>query len=133
MSTEKKKFKEKRILDKISLEFEPKIEKKILSDEIFMKFIKRIEIAINKFVNLNNLELKNKIYFEKDFEIPDLDKLILSIQIEDLSVQEKLDVWDEIDGFIRKNIQDLIKFSSEKEIIEFKNLNQKLFTSVEII
>lgn len=97
-----------------------------------MRFINQIEISLMDFAKINQIDLTGYIYLEKDYEIPDLDKIVLSINIRDFSIKEKLDLWDKIDDFLRKNVETYIDNLSENAKSEFVNFNQYFFTNVEL-
>jgi len=114
------------------LKFDKQIEKKFLKDNIFMKFISEIQVLLNKYIKLNSINLDCQIYINKDFEVPELEKIILSINVENKSVEEKLDFWDEIDNYLRKNIEassEFLKFDEKSKYLEF---NSVFFTNIEL-
>lgn len=118
---------------KISLIFSPEIENKMISDKNFTKFINIIEGGLKEFINLNkNLNITHKFYFKKDWEIPDQNNLILSLDFKELSTtQEKIDLLSEITQFVGDKIEKLIEKSSNKEKEKFRNQDYQFFIYVE--
>ncbi len=89
------------------------LEKNIVSDDMFSKFVDIIEESLLKFVKIKNLVISSNLNLEKDFEIPNLRKIVLSVKIAKLAIHEKLEIWDQLDDFIRTEIEK--KCASYKE------------------
>lgn len=129
---EKSLIKRGKIIDRVLIEFDDGIERRIKSDEIFMKFINQLEISLNRYINLSNIYMDGYLFFEKDFEIPDLDKVILSLNLDKLSIQEKLDIWDQIDNFLRSEIEKLAEILTDNEKDKIFKFNQAFFTEIKL-
>jgi len=119
--------------NRIDLKFSNEIKNKLLSDSIFLQFINQIEISLHKFREVNKTEFYCSIYLEKDFEVSNINKLILSIDFEKLQLDEKLDLWDTLDNFLRLNIEKSIKYASETDQKKLLELNRNFFTNIELI
>jgi len=118
---------------KISLIFSPEIENQMVSDKIFTKFINIVEGGLKEFIYLNNIhKITHNFYFKKDWEIPDQNNLILSLDFKELSTtQEKIDLLSEITQFVGDKIEKLIENSFNKEKEKFRNQEYQFFIYVE--
>ncbi len=99
--------------DKRDVILAQELEKNIVSDDILSKFVDVIEESLSKFVKIKNLVIYSNLNLEKDFEIPDFHKIVLSVKIAKLAIHEKLEIWDQLDDFIRTEIEK--KCASYKE------------------
>lgn len=115
---------------KFFIQFDRQLEKEVIKNEKFMKFINQIEISTQNFSHHFNLDCNCILNLEQDFEIQDLEKITLILDIENKSIQEKLDLWDQIDTYIRNDLNFLIKHSDESSMKEFSNFNDNLFTEI---
>ncbi len=111
-------------------QFDDKIKEKILDDSVFMKFINQVEISLIRFMKKNLYNFNCKLFFEHDFEIPNLKKIILSFNTNSMNIQEKLNFWDEVDDFLRYNIEELAKFIPIEQRIKFLDYDNNFFTNV---
>ena len=73
----------------------------------FKKFINIIEIGLKEFLNLQDITLKSKIYFETDFEVPSIKKIILLLKFENISFENEIKIWYDLGKFIRKRIEEI--------------------------
>jgi len=130
--TKEEKSVEQEIVDNIVINFDKKVKELISKDYEFMRFLSQVEVSLYQFYknHVNNYECF--ISIESDFEIPNLTKLILSIDVKNLSIDEKLNLWDEIDLFLRDNLgelSELIALSKDKTQ-KYQELNQYFYTNI---
>lgn len=97
-----------------------------------MKFINQIEISLINFMKMGSYSFNGHLHFESDFEILDLKKIILSVNIDGMNIQEKLDFWDQIDDFLRTNIEEFEKFLSIEQANKISEYNKIFYTNVEL-
>ncbi len=114
------------------LQFDDDIKKKILNNSVFMKFINQIEISLIRFMEKNSYNFNCKLFYEVDFEIPDLKKIILLININNMNIEEKLDFWDQIDDFLRYRIEEFANFLLNEQKKKFLDYNKRFFTNVQL-
>jgi hypothetical protein len=118
-------------------------EKVALPVIIFDTFIQNL-MQSNPIFNIVVVNIENRIRsheiwqpFEfrfshrRDIELPDWEKTIITINVGDISFDEKMDLWNEIDKEIRQSIQE-IQSQSPKDGEYLTNLNKTLFTSIEL-
>ena len=114
------------------LQFDDEIINEILDDSVFMKFINQVEISLIRFMEKNSQKFNCKLLFEVDFEIPYLKKIILSININDMDIQKKLNFWDQIDDSLRINIEEHANFLPIEQKNKFLNYNRNFYTDVQL-
>lgn len=107
------------------------VENKIGSDKHFKEFISQVENALHAFLD-DKYVYQGKFSLEKDFELSELEKLVLSLKFENLSNEVKLRLWDEIDDAIRIHLETLVKESEGNKVESFKNLNLNFYTNVQL-
>lgn len=117
---------------KAKINFSDDIINKLLSDSIFLKFINQIEISLHNYRNINGIDFEGNIFMERDFEIANLNKTILSLDVVNLSIEEKLDLWDTLDNFLRFEINKSITYASKTEKIKLLKFSNSFFTNIEL-
>jgi len=122
-------------------EVEQNIEINVLSQDIeeeknlnnhFKKFINKIEIGLKEFLNLSNLPLKSKIYFETDFEVPSIKKIMLLLKFKNISFEDEIKIWYDLGKFIRKRIETIIETSSEEVKNKFIEFNKVFYIKLDL-
>lgn len=108
------------------------IEQEKNSNNHFKKFIYEIEIGLKKFLNQSNIPLKSKIYFENDFEVPSIKKIILLLKFENISFENEIKIWYDLGKFIRKRIETIIESSSEKVKNKFIGFNKVFYIKLDL-
>lgn len=98
----------------------------------FKKFINKIEIGLKEFLNLSNLPLKSEIYFETDFEVPSIKKIILLLKFENISFEDEIKIWFDLGKFIRKRIETIIESISEKVKNKFIGFNKAFYIKLDL-
>jgi hypothetical protein len=121
---------EVRIIQSIFLEFSEKFKDEIFTNDYFMEFITQIEIALNNFVNHSNQVFSGRFNFQEDFEIKDVKKIILNIDIKNLNIEEKLEFWDRIEMFLRKHIENCYNSLSDNAKNNFIEFNERFYTNI---
>ncbi|MHA1492095.1 MAG: hypothetical protein ACTSRI_20885 [Promethearchaeota archaeon] len=118
--------------DNIVINFDKQVKELISKDIDFITFLSQIEVSLYQFYknHINNYECL--ISIEKDFEVTDLSKLILSIDVKNLSIDEKLDLWDELDSFLREKFEELsdLMYISKDQTRKYQELNQYFYTNI---
>ncbi|MHA1796244.1 MAG: hypothetical protein ACXQS8_04625 [Candidatus Helarchaeales archaeon] len=107
------------------------VKKLITRDWAHMMFLGKIEESLYEFYRSHPNNYHCQLYLEQDFEIPEINKLILYIRVGGLSIDEKLDLWDELDCFIREEIGYLAGIF-EKKSQKFQEINQNFYTNIEL-
>ena len=108
------------------------IEKEKNSNNHFKKFIYEIEIGLKEFLNLSNLPLKSKIYFETDFEVPSIKKIMLLLKFKNISFEDEIKIWYDLGKFIRKRIETIIETSSEEVKNKFIEFNKVFYIKLDL-
>ncbi|KKM96206.1 hypothetical protein LCGC14_1180530, partial [marine sediment metagenome] len=117
---------------KIDLQFSKKVEKLIIHDKIFRKFISEIERSLNQFIDLEHKKLENRIFFEEDWEIPDYEKLILSLNFKGIPFKQEMLMWKMINTLVYERIKSKILSSSSEKVRRIKELKKKFFIKLEM-
>ncbi len=116
----------------MNLKFSTKVEKEMMRDLTFRKFISEIERSLNKFINLKNVKLENQIFFEEDWEIPDYKKLVLSLNFKGILFKQEMSLWKMINSITYERIKSMISHSSEEQIRRIKDLKKNFFIKLEM-
>lgn len=111
----------------LSLKFSEKIEDLINVNTTFRKLISHIEIGLNNFIEIKNINMTSTIFFEEDWEIPDYEKLVLSLNFKGIPFNKELKLWKLINKIIYEKIKSLILFSSEEDMRKIKDWKKKFF------
>lgn len=111
----------------LSLKFSEKVEDLMNNNSMFRKLIANIEMGLNQFIEISNIEMESSIFFEEDWEIPDYEKIILFINFKGISFNEELSLWKLISNIIYNRIKSLIHISSEGDSRKIKDLKKKFF------
>lgn len=117
---------------KLDLQFSKKIENLIIHDSIFGRFISEIERNLNEFSKHEHVKLENKIFFEEDWEIPDYEKLILSLNFKGIPFKREMLLWKMINTMVYERIKHMILYSSEEKVRRIKELKKKFFIKLEM-
>ena len=119
----------KREKKKLNIDYENAIKSMINSDDGFSKFIRQSELGLREFVQKGNLNLSCNFKLEKDLEIPNWEKIMLTIEFVDekFDSDEKIKIWDQLDDIIREKINDLINIREDSEKGSIRNFNRKFF------
>lgn len=117
---------------KLDLQFSKKVEKLIIHDKIFRKFISEIERSLNQFIDLEHKKLENRIFFEEDWEIPDYEKLILSLNFKGIPFKQEMLMWKMINTLVYERIKSKILSSSSEKVRRIKELKKKFFIKLEM-
>lgn len=120
------------ISTRFSLKFSEKVENLIIHDSIFRNFISQIERGLNEFFEHENLNFENNIFFEEDWEIPDYEKLVLSLNFKGIAFEREMLLWKMINDIIYYRIKSMILISSEKEVQKIKELKKSFFIKLEM-
>ncbi len=111
----------------LNLKFSKEIEDLIIQDVVFRRFISEIEIGLNVFLDQLSVKLTNLIFLEEDWEIPNYNKIVLSLNFQDISFEQEMLLWKKINTIIYERIKHLISYSSEWQIQRIKALKKKVF------
>jgi len=114
----------------ISLEFDKEIIDKISSDNVFMDFITEVEISLNNLTKKYNKIFSGRLSFQEDFENKDLRKIILTINIENLNIEEKLNFWDKLEDHLRSFLEDYYNSLDDYSKDKFIEFNERFYTDV---
>lgn len=117
---------------RLDLQFSKKVENLIIHDSIFRKFISEIERSINEFIELEHVKLENKIFFEEDWEIPDYEKLVLSLNFKEIPFKREMSLWKMINTMTYERIKSMILTSSEEKARRIKELKKRFFIKLEM-
>ena len=112
----------------VSFIFDRKTYDLISRDHVFSKKVGIVESASRLFVLSKGIEASMLFSLQMDIETPNLEKFILTIRVPNLDFDKKMEFWDELDYFIRKQIQDRIRLSNSEEKEELRDFNKNLFT-----
>lgn len=116
----------------IPLKFSNEVEKLIIRDSTFRKFISEIERSLNEFINLENVRLDIRIFFEEDWEIPDYKKLVLSLNFKGIPFKQEMTFWKKINTITYERIKSIIPYSSEEQVKKIKELKKNFFIKLEM-
>lgn len=109
--------------------FDREVEDKVLSDPVYRYVIKAMETRIKSHRDWRTFEFH--FSWERDVELPEWQKTIITVKLGDTGFDEKMDLWDMIDAEIRQAIEE-----AKNRSPNFKNqvemINKTLFTSVEL-
>ena len=94
------------------------------SNAILKIFVSEIEAGLKTFSNLLKKTITYNLSYEKDYEIPDLEKLVLSIDIKNVKFESKLQLWDQLDQVIRERIYKKNNDSNELEKSIITQMNE---------
>lgn len=117
---------------KLDLEFSKDVESLIIRDSIFRKFISEIEKSLNIFIEFENIEFENRIFFEEDWEISDYEKLILSLKFKGIPFKEEMMLWKKINKIVYEKIKSMIHYGSEDYASRIKEWKKKFFIKLEM-
>lgn len=117
---------------RLDLQFSKKVENLIIHDSIFRKFISEIERGLNEFIELEYVKLENRIFFEEDWEIPDYEKLVLSLNFKGIPFKREMLLWKMINTMVYERIKHMILYSSEEKVRRIKELKKKFFIKLEM-
>ena len=104
----------------------------MIRDSTFRKFISEIERSLNEFINLENVRLENRIFFEEDWEIPDYKKLVLSLNFKGIPFKQEMSIWKKINTITYERIKSMIPYSSEEQVKKIKELKKIFFIKLEM-
>jgi len=117
---------------KLNLLFSTKVENLIIHDSIFRKFICEIERSLNEFIELEHVKLENRIFFEEDWEIPDYEKLVLSLNFKGIPFKREMLLWKMLNTRAYERIKSMILYSSGEQLRRIKELKKKFFIKLEM-
>ncbi len=119
-------------IDIIPLEFSNEVENLIIQDSTFRKFINKIERSLNEFLEVINVRLENKIFFEEDWEIPNYKKLILSLNFKGIPFKQEMPLWKAINTITYNRIKSMMLHTSEQQARRIKTLKRNFFIKLEM-
>lgn len=105
------------------------IQDKVIADRMFRGIIGSIEIRLREFTR-SFPEMIFDISMKKDVEIPSWEKIIVKVTIPNLSLERKLDAWDQIDAELRKVFYETLQRVDASKAEEVDTINKKLLTKV---
>lgn len=111
----------------LSLIFSEKIENLININTTFRKWISQIEIGLNNFIEIKNINMESSIFFEEDWEIPDYEKIVLFLNFKGIPFNQELSLWKFISKIIYDRIKSLILISSEVDSRKIKEWKKRFF------
>lgn len=117
---------------KLDLQFSKKVENLIIHDTIFRKLISEIERSLNLFIKLKQVKLENRIFFEEDWEIPDYEKLILSLNFKGIPFKQEMLMWKMINTLVYERIKSMILYNSNEKGRRIKELKKNFFIKLEM-
>ncbi|MFW9878843.1 MAG: hypothetical protein ACFFG0_37665 [Candidatus Thorarchaeota archaeon] len=117
---------------RLSLQFSEKVENFIIHDTIFRKFIREVEKSLNEFIEYEQETLESRIFFEEDWEIPDYEKLVLSLNFKGIPFEQEMSLWKKINTITYEKIKSLILTSSKEHTGKIKELKRKFFIKLEM-
>ncbi len=117
---------------RLSLQFSKKVERLIIHDYIFRKFISHIERGLNEFIKEEIVFLENTITFEEDWEVPSYEKLVLSLKFQEIPFNQEMRYWKEINTIVYGKIKSMILSSSEEDSRRIQNLKRKFFIKIKM-
>jgi len=117
---------------KFLLQFSERVENLIIYNSIFRKFISGIERGLNEFFKHEKISFENKVFLEEDWEIPNLEKLVLSLKIKGISFKQEMNLWKRINDVIYERIKSEIINSSEENAAKLKELKKKFYIKLEM-
>jgi len=117
---------------RFSLKFSEEVENLIIHDSIVRKFISQVERGLNEFFEQENLIFENNIFFEEDWEIPDYEKLVLSLNFKGITFEREMLLWKMINDIIYYRIKSMILISSEEDVKRIKELKKAFFIKLEM-
>ncbi len=117
---------------KLDLQFSKKVENLIIHDTIFRKFIIELERSLNQFIELKHPKLENRIFFEEDWEIPDYEKLILSLNFKGIPFKQEMLMWKMINTLVYERIKSMILYNSNEKGRRIKELKKNFFIKLEM-
>jgi hypothetical protein len=108
------------------------IQNKITSDPIFAENFGLIEKAARTFSVTSGFKMIFFASFRADTEIPEWEKIVLSVRLDGLDFNQKMELWDKLDAEIRKTIQERMKTTTGLEKERLEEMNRMLFTNFEL-
>lgn len=117
---------------RLSLKFSEEVENLIILDSTFRKFISQVERGLNEFFEQENLIFENNIFFEEDWEIPNYEKLVLSLSFKGIAFEREMLMWKRINDIIYYRIKSMILISSEEYAKRIKKLKKAFFIKLEM-
>lgn len=105
------------------------------TDENFGKIIDEIKSSIEKLPELHDEYYHTEIVLRRDIELPGWEQTIIKFKIENKSFDEKMKLWDEIDGRLREVIKTFRDEAIKKGVdpVEIDKINRNLFVDVELV
>jgi len=91
-------------IKKFDLTFSSKIKHNLFNDQNLRRIITIIEKKLRELAEDLNLILDSKIYYEEDWESPELLKIILFINFINITFDEKLEFWSKFSISIRESL-----------------------------
>jgi len=117
----------------ISLQFSNRVENLIIHNPLFRRFITQIEKGLNKFIEYEKLSLKNTIFFEEDWEIPNFEKLVLSLDFQGIPFDREMVMWKKMNDLVYGGFNLMILSSpSEEDARRIRELKRKFFIKLKM-
>lgn len=117
---------------RLSLQFSDEVENLIIYNSLFRRFISQIEKSLNIFIKYEKMSMKNTIFFEEDWEIPNYEKLVLSLDFLGIPFNKEMILWKEINHLVYGRIESMILNSSEEDTRRIKVLKRKFFIKLKM-
>lgn len=117
----------------LSLKFSNRVEDLIIHNSLFRRFITQIEKGLNKFIEYEKVNLKNTVFFEEDWEIPNYEKLVLSLDFQGMSFDREMKMWKKMNNLVYGGFNQLILSSpSVKDAGRIRELKRKFFIKLKM-
>ncbi len=117
----------------ISLQFSNRVENLIIHNSLFRRFITQIEKGLNKFIEYEKVSLKNTIFFEEDWEIPNYEKLVLSLDFQGIPFDREMVMWKKMNDLVYGGFNLMILSSpSEEDARRIRELKRKFFIKLKM-
>ncbi len=111
------------IQEKFQIQIGDNLLEEMLNNMNLRKMIYEIELNLSNHLNSKKIKSKNKMYFQKDWEVHEFLKIILLLKFENLSFERECDLWNEVIELLEKKINNLIESTvgdTREELTELK-------------
>jgi len=116
-----------------NLFFSDDIKEEMYQKESFLMYISEIERSLFIFSNLYKISFKAEIHFQQDWEIKQVNNIIIQLKFYNISFKEQMGIWRQISYFIRKILKVMnLNCISEGEIEKYLTYNKNLYIKLDL-
>lgn len=114
------------------IEFDSEVENEIITEDVVKSFVGNIETSIRKIMPKIQISNDFKLFFSTSIEYPTWKRLILKIKPANNDFDEFIDIWEQLDSFVRLKIKEKAETLDEERKTKFASLSKELYIQADL-